>query len=537
MRTVSSWCRAVHGDSPRQGLAPGWRALSLLALCVLPAAVHGQEAAIEVGRTGPYPAGDGSWTAVVLRRRAPKPCPMDAAAECHFLWLDLRNESNLELSCQAEVTYYDGGPFPQRGASNRPVSARSAYPLVVVNTGVKLDAGVRWSVECAARPAARGDGTAGGAAPPGAPRAPTGAPSAGQGPGRDISQLTPQERADRLFSRVMEAVDAGDRQVVNQLGPLAVEAFQQLPRLDADAHLRRALIFYALLREESALREVSAIESEAPTHLFVPYIKARTALQQGARDQAMRAYGDLVAWWDAEQARGRPEYRAHAPLLEEALQAAMAMTGRRPVSRAGGTGTGTAAGAALGSALRGARAAPGTSAPAGVAPAESANRDYAFVVRRRTWGAPNVHETNDFYIERTERLPQLRAFWRRFRPERMTSEEFVECIGQKWFAIVQTSESAAAAGWACGASTREEAERSAMAACEKRPHTSPCQLRVSGMVGLRAGGLAFLDAFRWQRPPSEMIEATVPDQDGWSQGHADHNAMQAQCTPARTACP
>src|SRR5574341_1645419 len=51
----------------------------------------------------------------------------------------------------------------------------------------------------------------------------------------DISQMSPQERAKRLFNRVMILAEAGKEDSGQFFLPMALGAYSQLPALDADA--------------------------------------------------------------------------------------------------------------------------------------------------------------------------------------------------------------------------------------------------------------------------------------------------------------
>src|SRR5437879_4456059 len=58
----------------------------------------------------------------------------------------------------------------------------------------------------------------------------------------DISQMTPEERANRLFNRVMVLAEAGKTDSVRFFLPMALGAYCQLPQLDADARYHVGLL-------------------------------------------------------------------------------------------------------------------------------------------------------------------------------------------------------------------------------------------------------------------------------------------------------
>src|SRR5881296_964101 len=64
-------------------------------------------------------------------------------------------------------------------------------------------------------------------------------------PAPDISQMSPEERATRLFNRVMTLAEAGKQDSVQFFLPMALASYSQLPTLDADAHYHVGLLHLA----------------------------------------------------------------------------------------------------------------------------------------------------------------------------------------------------------------------------------------------------------------------------------------------------
>src|SRR2546423_1717293 len=52
------------------------------------------------------------------------------------------------------------------------------------------------------------------------------------GPAPDISQMSPRERFDRLFNRIMQAAQQGDSAQVQRFTPMALGAYAQLDSVD-----------------------------------------------------------------------------------------------------------------------------------------------------------------------------------------------------------------------------------------------------------------------------------------------------------------
>lgn len=141
------------------------------------------------------------------------------------------------------------------------------------------------------------------------------APPTGSRPAPDISQMTPEERANRLFDRVMMLAEAGKTDSVQFFLPMALGAYGMLPALSADARYHIGLLQLAGGDIGAALAQADTIQRAVPTHLFVPVLRAHAYQQQGNRQLERRAYADFLRHEQAELARNRPEYTDHRPAL------------------------------------------------------------------------------------------------------------------------------------------------------------------------------------------------------------------------------
>lgn len=140
--------------------------------------------------------------------------------------------------------------------------------------------------------------------------APVGAPP-------DISQLSPRERFDRLFNRIMQSAEQGDTAQVRRFTPMALGAYAQLDTVDVDARYHAAVIRLQTGDIAGAHALADTILEESPDHLFGYLVRgtaAELADDPGARTQAER---EFLRRYDREMAAGRPEYRDHAPVIEE----------------------------------------------------------------------------------------------------------------------------------------------------------------------------------------------------------------------------
>jgi hypothetical protein len=144
----------------------------------------------------------------------------------------------------------------------------------------------------------------------------------------DISALTPRERFDRLYNRVMRAAESDDQATVSAFAPMAIQAYSMLDLVDVDARYHVALIQLHSGALVEARAQGDSIAAAEPGHLFgflVQGALARYDKDQLALDSIYRAF---LARYPAEQQRGRPEYTEHARALEDFAAAARLATTR-----------------------------------------------------------------------------------------------------------------------------------------------------------------------------------------------------------------
>jgi hypothetical protein len=165
--------------------------------------------------------------------------------------------------------------------------------------------------------------------PPSAAQAPA-APAApfaggGAGPAPDISAMSPQERADRLFFRVMDYSTRGLADSATFFAPMALGALEAIePRT---AHHRYDMGLIGLVTGDGALAAAQAdsILADAPTHLLGLALAARVA--DARRDTVARNAFErrLLQAEASERAKQLPEYVDHENDLRLAIE-----TARRP---------------------------------------------------------------------------------------------------------------------------------------------------------------------------------------------------------------
>jgi hypothetical protein len=137
-----------------------------------------------------------------------------------------------------------------------------------------------------------------------------GAGGGGQPP--DISQMSPEERANRLFNRVMLLAESGKQDSVQFFLPMALGAYAQLPALDADARYHVGMLELAGGNANAALAQADTIGRSISTHLFIYVLRAHAYQELGNKQLEARAYADFLRNEPAELAKKRPEYGADA---------------------------------------------------------------------------------------------------------------------------------------------------------------------------------------------------------------------------------
>ena len=172
---------------------------------------------------------------------------------------------------------------------------------------------------------ARGDrGEA--AAPTGVPLGPfAGGASPGAGPAPDISGMSPAERAERLYGRIIALHERNQPDSVQFFAPMALAAYQMIGDLDADQryHLGRIGEITGVATLASA--QADSILQENPSHLL-GLVLAGSAARLAGRDAEATAFDRrLLQAHRPELAKMLPEYQQH----ESDIVTAVARASRR----------------------------------------------------------------------------------------------------------------------------------------------------------------------------------------------------------------
>jgi hypothetical protein len=133
----------------------------------------------------------------------------------------------------------------------------------------------------------------------------------------DISQMTPRERFDRLFERVMRAAEGGDSTTVTQFSPMALGAYDMLDQFDTDARYHAAMIHLVNGNMNAARALADTIQKETPNHLFGYLIRGEAADRANDLAALNTAYRAFLSSYDAELGADRIEYREHQRALDD----------------------------------------------------------------------------------------------------------------------------------------------------------------------------------------------------------------------------
>lgn len=147
---------------------------------------------------------------------------------------------------------------------------------------------------------------------------------AGAGALPDISQMTPRERAGRLFDRVMRYETEGKKDSVAFFASIAVGAYEALGPFDTDLRYDFGRIQQAAGNLDVAQAHADTILRQSSTHLLGLLLAARVAEDRGDLPRRDALEQRLLAAESAELAKSLEEYTLHRSELTAALDAARA---------------------------------------------------------------------------------------------------------------------------------------------------------------------------------------------------------------------
>lgn len=138
----------------------------------------------------------------------------------------------------------------------------------------------------------------------------------------DISSLSPAERADRLFNKVMSLSSEGKADSAAFFAPMALSAFEALAPLSAHSRYDMGLVALVSGDVKRASAQSDTILKQRPTHLLGLVLAARVADARGDSAAGRGVRQRLLAAEKAERASGLPEYNDHDADLRAAVELA-----------------------------------------------------------------------------------------------------------------------------------------------------------------------------------------------------------------------
>lgn len=145
----------------------------------------------------------------------------------------------------------------------------------------------------------------------------------------DISNMSPRERFNRLYNRVMQAAQSGDEATVTRFTPMALMAYAQLDTIDADARYHTALLKVHTGDVEATRALADTVLIQNPGHLFGYIIRGTVARFRKDDKTLDQAYAGFLKHYDAEMKAARAEYQEHRTSVDDFRKAALDARGGR----------------------------------------------------------------------------------------------------------------------------------------------------------------------------------------------------------------
>src|SRR5688572_8379746 len=209
----------------------------------------------------------------------------------------------VSLTPGAKFCHDCGAPAGARGAQQRAPVARTTHAGSAPRSTLPWMLAVLAAVTLAVIFAAQQAGEV--AAPAPAPMATGGAA------GVDISSMTPQERASRLFDRIMRLSEEGKRDSVELFASMAIPVYESLGPLDHDGRYDLGRIALVSGNIEIAQAQSDSILQQAPSHLLGLILGVAVAEARGNAAQRSALQRRLLDAEKTQIASGLPEYDRH----------------------------------------------------------------------------------------------------------------------------------------------------------------------------------------------------------------------------------
>ena len=138
----------------------------------------------------------------------------------------------------------------------------------------------------------------------------------------DISQMTPDQQAERLYDRIMREAEAGQAGNVRTFMPMAIAAYERLAPLNSDQRYDLGRIGEVGGDAALAQAQSDTILRGKPTHLLGLILSAKAARMTKNETRAREADARLLAAEPTERSAGLKEYLLHKNDIDAALAAA-----------------------------------------------------------------------------------------------------------------------------------------------------------------------------------------------------------------------
>jgi hypothetical protein len=135
----------------------------------------------------------------------------------------------------------------------------------------------------------------------------------------DISSMSPAERAERLYDRIMSASERGLTDSVQFFMPMALQTYESLEPLNTDQRYDLGRLAEVAGDAPLARAQADTILRTQPNHLLGLVLAARAARMRGDNAAAARYLVTLRRVEPAEVAKLLPEYTVHQNDIDIAL--------------------------------------------------------------------------------------------------------------------------------------------------------------------------------------------------------------------------
>lgn len=143
----------------------------------------------------------------------------------------------------------------------------------------------------------------------------------------DLASMTPRERADRLFNRVMQGMSGGDTTRIGFFTDMAIQAYGMVPERNADLHYHLGELHRVKGDLDAARAQADTILAADPQHLFGLFGAAQVELMRGNPAEGKALFQRFLDAYTAQIARNLPEYQEHVqglPAMRAEAQKAVA---------------------------------------------------------------------------------------------------------------------------------------------------------------------------------------------------------------------